>query len=113
MNWKQIESEADLEDIVSLSKAKPQVIFKHSTRCSISKMALNRLERSDVFQGADFHLLDLLHYRTLSNKIADDFKIEHESPQILIINQGKCIFDASHSAISMEDIIEHIHAGAN
>lgn len=109
MEWKIIESDNNLTEIKTASSNRPQVIFKHSTRCSISKMALSRLERNEPVEGIDFHILDLLQHRLLSNKIAEDFKIAHESPQVLLIDNGKCIYDASHSAISMEEIAEHIN----
>jgi bacillithiol system protein YtxJ len=86
--------------------AKPQVIFKHSTRCSISSMAKGRLERSDVPKEADFYYLDLISYRQLSVRIAEEFHVHHESPQVLVIRNGKCVFDESHYSINMEDIRE-------
>ena len=104
MNWIPLQNEDQLEEIVLNSKNKPQVIFKHSTRCSVSSMAKNRLDKKDQPEGIDFYFLDLIKHRNISNKIADDFKVAHQSPQILIINQGKCVYDESHSGITMEDI---------
>ncbi len=85
-----------------------QVIFKHSTRCSISVLAKNRLEK---FAGSDkltFHYLDLLNHRSLSNEIAERFGVEHASPQILLIRKGECIYDESHHAITVEDLMEQL-----
>jgi len=110
MEWKQLTSEAQLDDIRAASHQKPQVIFKHSTRCNISSMALNRLERSFVPTNADFYYLDLLNYRNISNKIATDFDVYHESPQVLVIINGECIYDESHSGISFDEIEEQIAA---
>ena len=104
MNWIPLRNEDQLEEIVLNSNNKPQVIFKHSTRCSVSSMAKNRLDKKDQPEGIDFYFLDLIKHRKISNKIADDFKVAHQSPQILIINQGKCVYDESHSGITMEDI---------
>ncbi|HEY8661823.1 MAG TPA: bacillithiol system redox-active protein YtxJ [Hanamia sp.] len=104
MNWIPLQNEDQLEEIVLNSNNKPQVIFKHSTRCSVSSMAKNRLDKKDQPEGIDFYFLDLIKHRKISNKIADDFKVAHQSPQILIINQGKCVYDESHSGITMEDI---------
>ena len=106
MNWKEFSSKEGLEQITKLSKEKPQVIFKHSTRCSISSMAKSRLERAEPPEGIDFNYLDLIAHRDISTKIADDFDIEHASPQVLIIKDGKCIYDESHSGIDMEAIVE-------
>ena len=108
MNWKEFSSKEGLEKITNLSKEKPQVIFKHSTRCSISSMAKSRLERAEQPEGIDFNYLDLIAHRDISTKIADDFDIEHASPQVLIIKDGKCIYDESHSAISMDEILEAV-----
>ena len=106
MNWKEFIDEQGLEDIKKLSVEKPQVIFKHSTRCSISTMAKSRLERSTEPDGIDFNYLDLIAHRDISNKIAEDFNVEHASPQVLIIKNGECVYDESHNAISMDEIEE-------
>jgi bacillithiol system protein YtxJ len=108
MNWKEFTDEAGLDAIKEASKEKPQVIFKHSTRCSISTMAKGRLERSQAPENAVFHYLDLIAYRNVSNKIADDFNVEHASPQILVIKNGECVYDESHSAIDMDEIAEQV-----
>ena len=101
-----LREESELEEIIRRSESKSQVIFKHSTRCSISSVAKGRLERSRVPPGADFHYLDLISFRNISNKIAQVFKIHHESPQILVIKNGECIYDESHMGIRMEEIEE-------
>jgi bacillithiol system protein YtxJ len=106
MNWIDLADDQQLKEIIELSKQKTQLIFKHSTHCSISSMAKSRLERSVQPKGIDFHFLDLVKYRQLSNKIAHHFGVYHESPQILLIKNGQCIFDESHSAIMMEEIME-------
>lgn len=104
MNWIPLQTEDQLSEIVLNSNSKPQVIFKHSTRCSISSMAKNRLDKKDQPEGIDFYYLDLIQFRKISNRIAVDFNVVHQSPQVLIINQGKCIYDESHSGITMDDI---------
>lgn len=106
MNWIKLESPDQLSEIVNQSHQSPQVIFKHSTRCSISTMAKNRLERSHAPEDLNFHYLDLLKYRSISNQIAEKFKVYHESPQILVISKGECIYDESHSGIDMKEIAE-------
>lgn len=104
MNWTKLNDEAQLNEIIERSHSKPQVIFKHSTRCSISSMVLSRLERNGKPVSADFHFLDLIAHRNLSNKVADIFDVWHESPQILVVRNGQCVYDESHMAISMQDI---------
>jgi bacillithiol system protein YtxJ len=106
MHWTHLTDEEQLKQIISKSGAKPQVIFKHSTRCSISAVAFQRLQKAQQPDGIDFHYLDLLAHRSLSNKISEVFKVHHESPQVLVIRNGKCVYDESHLGISMLDIVE-------
>ena len=106
MDWISLTSSAQLADIIEKSKRQPQLIFKHSTRCSISSMAKNRLERTTPPENIDFYYLDLISYRELSTKIAEDFDVYHESPQVILIKNGECSYDESHSGINMDDIIE-------
>ena len=106
MNWIGLTEETQVEEIKELSKTQPVVIFKHSTRCSISLMAKNRLDRSDAPGGTLFYYLDLLKHRNISNLIASEFDEQHQSPQILLIKNGKCVYEESHNGISMEDIAE-------
>jgi len=108
MNWIALTTEEQLEVLKELSKQKAQLIFKHSTRCAISSMAKNRLERTSPPNSIDCYYLDLIKYRQLSAKIAEDFSVFHESPQVLLIKNGECIYDESHSGIQMSDIIEQI-----
>jgi len=105
MNWIPLTTPEQLEEIRIKSKEKTQAIFKHSTRCSISSMALSRLERSEAVDSIDFYYLDLITYRSISAKVTELFDVHHESPQILLIRNGKCVFDESHYGITMEDII--------
>ncbi len=108
MNWINLTEEAQLSTIKELSKLKPQIIFKHSTRCNISSIVKNRLERGNSTPEADFYYLDLIQHRQLSDKIAEGFSVYHESPQILIIKNGDCVYDESHNGINIEDIIEQV-----
>ena len=108
MEWIPLTSEAQLPDIIARSEEKAQVIFKHSTRCSISSVAMQRLKRGGLPGEIDFYYLDLITYRGLSNKVADLFGVTHESPQILIIRNGSCVYDESHLSITVDDIIESV-----
>jgi bacillithiol system protein YtxJ len=110
MHWIHLTDEEQLKQIISKSQLKPQVIFKHSTRCSISAVALQRLQKVAQPSDVDFYFLDLLSYRGLSNRIAEVFKVAHESPQILLIRDGECMYDESHMGISMHEIMDHLHA---
>ncbi len=106
MNWIDLNSEAQLDGLKEASRHKPLVIFKHSTRCAISSMAKSRLERNPQPEGIDFYYLDLLQHKTLSNKIAEVFTVYHESPQVLLIKNGVCVYDESHSGIQMNELVE-------
>ena len=110
MHWIHLTDEEQLKQIISKSQVKPQVIFKHSTRCSISAVALERLQKVEQPSGIDFYFLDLNAFRPLSNKVAEIFKVQHESPQVLIIKDGMCIYDESHMGISMHEILDHAQA---
>lgn len=110
MHWIHLTDEEQLKQIISKSQIKPQVIFKHSTRCSISSVALQRLQKVSQPSNIDFYFLDLLSYRSLSNKIAEVFSVPHESPQVLVVKDGECVYVESHMGISMNEIIEHVHA---
>lgn len=109
MNWIELTDESQIAGIKELSKLKAQVIFKHSTRCAVSSVAKSRLERNTPPQDVDFYFLDLIKYRNISGKIAEDFAVYHESPQILLIKNGECVYDESHSGISMDEIAEQAY----
>ena len=107
MNWKPLESISALEQIEKDSHERPIVIFKHSTSCSISGMALNRLERSwneDEMQGTDAFFLDLIRHRNVSQQVAESFRVTHQSPQVLLIHKGECVYDTSHMGISYQTL---------
>jgi bacillithiol system protein YtxJ len=105
MDWINLNSLEQLIEIDEKSKDKVQVLFKHSTRCSVSSFAKRILtsEYSDeVKQKADVYYLDLIAFREISNAISSKYGVIHESPQILVIKEGKCIFNASHSDVSFK-----------
>ena len=108
MQWQALTTEEELKKLLEKSHSKPQVIFKHSTLCSISSVIKKRLETGTVPEHIDFHYLDLLAHRSLSNKIADDLDVYHESPQVLLLQNGKCVFDESHLVIRMQDILTEV-----
>ena len=110
MNWNHITGLVEIDNIIQKSHTTPQVIFKHSTRCSISSVALQRLQRVSQPSDIDFYFLDLLSYRNISNKIVQIFEVPHESPQVLVVRDGMCVYEESHMGISMNDIVEHAHA---
>lgn len=106
MHWIHLTDDEQLKNIICRSQEKPQVIFKHSTRCSISSVALKRLQQVQAPVNADFYFLDLVAYRTVSNQVSSKFNVDHASPQVLVIKDGECVYDESHLSISMDEIIE-------
>jgi bacillithiol system protein YtxJ len=100
VNWTELTDKAQLMEIEAISNEKPVVIFKHSTRCSISRMALKQFEREyDLNDVVDAYFLDLIAHRDISNEIASKFNVYHESPQLILIRNGKAVYDVSHSDI--------------
>jgi bacillithiol system protein YtxJ len=108
--WNNLTTDDDLVKINNDSYNQPQIIFKHSTRCSISQMAKNRMIEGldQLIDQAAVYYLDLLSYRNISNEIANKWGIEHESPQIIIIKNGEAIYHSSHNMIKVTDIKEHL-----
>ncbi|TAG59183.1 MAG: bacillithiol system redox-active protein YtxJ [Cytophagales bacterium] len=108
MNWKKLESENQINEIIIESFSQTVLIFKHSTRCSISDSAKNRLERQWIEEksnNAIIYYLDLIAFRSVSNAISEKFDIEHQSPQVLVIKNEKCIYNASHLNIAFNPIV--------
>lgn len=94
------------DEIDEISQTKSVVLFKHSTRCSISRMALKQFDTEFNYpeEKIDWYLLDLLNHRDLSNEIASRYNVMHQSPQIVVIRNGKAVFNKSHDSISAEDL---------
>lgn len=104
MKWEHLTELSQLDRITEESKIQPVLIYKHSTSCSISRTSLDRLERNWSLEDAKIYFLDLLKYRAISNEIATRFGIPHESPQVLIIENGAAVYDASHFDINYQSI---------
>ncbi|WP_456312609.1 bacillithiol system redox-active protein YtxJ [Pseudomonas shirazensis] len=103
INWTPLTDILQLQEIEAISNEKPVVIFKHSTRCSISKMALKQFEREfDLNETVDAYFLDLIAHRDISNEIANRFNVYHESPQLILIKNGKAVYNVSHSDIDAQ-----------
>jgi bacillithiol system protein YtxJ len=110
MDWIELNRIEQLDEVVSESYVTPQLLFKHSTRCSISRMALNKTERNYNFNTHQLapYFLDLLQHRDISNQISVMFNIEHQSPQMLLIKGGKCVFSATHNEINPTDLQSYL-----
>jgi bacillithiol system protein YtxJ len=109
IDWLQLTDCIQLDEIEDASNSKIVVIFKHSTRCSISRMALRQFENEfEANENVLHYYLDLLNHRDISNEIASKFSVVHQSPQLLIISKEKCIYNASHSEIDAEVIKNYL-----
>jgi len=108
MNWTLLESPDQVNEIKQQQGY--SLIFKHSTRCSISMMAKRRFEMDweALPQNLPLYFLDLIKYREISSQIAQDFQVHHESPQLLLIKDGECVLDQSHGGISVDETILEI-----
>lgn len=107
MEWNTLSAADHLQHLREESKEKRILIFKHSTRCNISRTALDRLERNwknDEMTNVKPYYLDLISHREVSNLVAAQFGVEHESPQVLIIENGKAVYDSSHFDIDYQQI---------
>ncbi len=104
--WLQLTSISQLDEIEEKSKTKTQVIFKHSTRCGISRMVMNQFiaSYSLTSEDIDLYYLDLLNYREVSNEVGYKFQVIHESPQLLVIRNGVTVAHSSHGAINEVDL---------
>lgn len=113
MNWIMLQSH---EQLTAIKAEKGySIIFKHSTRCSVSMMVKKRVEMDwDLLpRTVPSYFLDLISYRNISNEIADLFQVHHESPQLLVIRDGECIYESSHGEISLEEAVEQIRSSSD
>ena len=112
--WHDLLSTEQVDQAVQNSAHKTVVFFKHSTRCSISTMAKKRLEslESSELSKADFYYLDLIAHRDVSNYIAEKLHVYHESPQIIVVKNGECTYDASHMEITVAELLTETAANS-
>lgn len=106
INWVGLTETEQLDKIINLSNEKPVLIFKHSTRCGISRLALKNFERNyDIEkEELDLYFLDLLSFRNISGLITEKFSVQHQSPQAILISKGEVIYHDSHYGISIDAI---------
>lgn len=107
MEWTKLTDREQLDEIDAISADRPVLIYKHSTRCIVCHMTKRWLERE--LPGEDdgaYYFLDLLARRDISNAIAARYGIAHESPQVLVIRNGRCIHSASHMAIAEKEVLD-------
>ncbi len=109
MGWIQLQRIDQLPELIEKSSLIPQLIFKHSTRCSISSMAMNRIESFGLNnnESLECYYLDLIQFRDLSNFVANELNITHQSPQAILIKNKMVIYHESHGSINCSEIEIH------
>ena len=110
LNWKNLIKLEQLPELIKESHKTPVVLFKHSVSCGLSAMVKYQLEGEWNFKAKDlsFYYLDLINHRDVSNKIAEEFDIIHQSPQLIILNKGKAVAHTSHYAIGVAWLREQL-----
>lgn len=100
-HWNPLNTVDQLDELIEESKSKPVAIFKHSTTCGISNMVKDQLdaEWKNDHEGVKFYYLDLLAHRGVSNEVARRFKVVHQSPQLILLKNGRAVHDSSHMSI--------------
>ena len=109
--WHPLTEEGQLDGLENESSEKTVVIFKHSTRCGISRMVLKNFENEFDLENEDnykLYFLDLLANRNISSEVAKRFNVQHESPQLIILKNGKVVHHASHHGIQMDTVREFV-----
>jgi bacillithiol system protein YtxJ len=108
--WLELKEITQIAQIKEESKVNPVIIYKHSTRCGISKMVIRQFERLFTEEHKNFkvYYLDLLNHRDISNELASVFEVFHQSPQVLVIKNGTCVFNTSHEAIIELDLTRFV-----
>ena len=109
VNWIQLSDVGHVSEIKDLSHQKTVVIFKHSTRCSVSRMVLKQFENEYSLENKiSLYFLDLLKHRDVSNEIANSFSVAHQSPQLIVIQNGVAVYNASHESISANELKKYV-----
>lgn len=105
LNWNEIETVEALKNALNRSNDVPVLFFKHSTRCSISSMALNRFEKEwDESTNCEIYFINLIAHRDVSNALSELTEVQHQSPQVIVVDDNHPVYNASHSGIDAGDI---------
>lgn len=109
MEWKELKEQSQLEQLKTQSEEQPVLIFKHSTRCSISRFALKQFENEfDLQDKITTYYLDLLNHRDISNEIAFQFNVQHQSPQLLLLKNRVVVYHTSHEDIDATELKKYL-----
>lgn len=110
--WNTLYDSEEIPSIVEKSKVRPQLIYKHSNQCSVSFIAKEGLERSaeKISNSADLHIVYVIQQRDISNAIATEFKIRHESPQAILLKDGDVVWKGSHWDVNAKEILNRLES---
>ncbi len=110
MDWQKLSVEEEVDHLISASSEKPQVLYKHSSRCATSYFTLKNIETLTSLEKeqVDFFMVDVIGQRPLSMYIADKLDVRHESPQLFVFKDGEIIWHGSHNQIQADVIRELI-----
>jgi len=109
MKFRELTHSSELDKLDKVSETGTVIIFKHSTRCPISSMAYSRLAEGWDFENNNvpIYYIDVVRHRDVSNQVSSHYGIQHESPQVLVISHGQCVYDNSHHGITADDLKEN------
>ena len=112
--WEVITDVSDIDDILQRSNHRPQLIYKHSNRCSVCFVAKGNLERASeqIGEQAEMYYLDVVKHREASNYVADKLEVRHESPQVILVNEGEVSWNASHGSIDADTVLERLNGSS-
>ncbi|MEO1435334.1 MAG: bacillithiol system redox-active protein YtxJ [Bacteroidota bacterium] len=108
LSWTPLTSLEELNQLDQHSHQRPCGIYKHSNRCHISSMAKSNLEEDwRLEEGAiNMYFLDVIEHRAIAREVADRYQVAHQSPQILVIRDGECTYEAAQLDITFEELEE-------
>ena len=110
LSWTPLVSVEEIDTIKEISKNQSVLIFKHSTRCGISRMVIKQFESlfNEENKQLKVYYLDLLNFREVSSKLSEVFQVIHQSPQLLVIKNGISVYDESHYEITKVNLSKYI-----
>jgi len=101
--WREITSIEEWDKVMSDSASRQVIVLKHSTRCPVSASALEEYEAylaDKPNPDTDYYLVKVIESRPVSNKIAEDLGVVHQSPQMILVKDGKAVWNTSHWSVT-------------
>jgi bacillithiol system protein YtxJ len=101
----EIGNHAALANLITDSKQKPVIVFKHSIACPVSARAYREMEKVQT----EVNILVVQSAREVSRELANLTGVRHETPQVIVLRDGKAVWNASHfdvRAIAVTEAIE-------